>query len=119
MNPHSNETEITILGVVYPLRASFKGLVEIEQRAGMGLFGLMAKMFKSEISIQHVAAIIYGGLKGADALKKGDKVLSFDDVCEMCHKHGLLKLLKPAGEFLALALQGDDQAPKAEEEKKV
>jgi len=114
MNPYRNEMEIDLCGEKLLIRASFKGLCEIEQRANIGLFGIMAKLYKNDASIKTIAAVIYGGLVGADNLK-----MSFDQVAEKCLKHGLIKLLKPCGEFVALAMAGDDTLNEDAQEKKV
>lgn len=81
----------------------------IEEKGG-SLTKMAYRFSENSATIRDVAALIYGGLKGA-----GEDKLTFEEVGELVRRTGYMKLFPVATEFLSLVLNGEVDDP---EEKK-
>jgi hypothetical protein len=98
-NKLRDELELMVGETKYVLRPSFEGLLEIEDKAGMGLLEIMGNMSTGKVSAKLIVAIIYGGIVGS-----GTKV-DFNELGNKCLDHGFVQLSGPAAKFLASVIQ--------------
>lgn len=109
-NELRGEREIRMCGESYCLVPDFESLHEVEKLAGCSLTMLAMKFARSDVRITEVAALIYGGIKGS-----GEKKLTFAEVGKLVQRHGLVRLIPAAGEFLTAAISGDGDPETGEE----
>lgn len=98
-NSFRGEVEIEIGELKYTLRPSFEGLLEIEERSGLGLMELVNQIGNGRLSTKQAVAIIYGGIIGS-----GGKV-EFKELGDACVQHGMLEISTKAAVFLSKVIQ--------------
>lgn len=104
MNKRRGEIAIELGGQKYVLAPEFHGLAVAEEKAGMSLHDLSIKCQKKFPSVREIAALIYGGMVGA----QGDKLkLTYEEVGQLVVKAGMNAAVSVASEFLVLALTGE------------
>jgi hypothetical protein len=104
-NKEVGEVEVIIGGEAFTLRPSFRGLVEIEDKAGRGLLEIAKDISEGRANLKDIVAIIYGGVYGA--LDAGQKMpVTYDDLGERILKHGYPQLVTPAILFFGNGLKG-------------
>jgi hypothetical protein len=113
-NRERAEQEILLGGKKRLLRPSFEALCEIEEKAGEGVPALLSRFGKGTMGFRSLAAILYGGMRGA-----GDLSLSFEQVGELVVKDGIRDLILPCAQFLAAAVSppSKEGGPGKDEEK--
>ena len=105
-NDSKGEVEIKLGAEMVTLRPSFESMAEIENRSGFGIQGLAIKIMEQNVSTAIIAAVVYGGLIGAENTK-----YSFDDVKKLVFKTGYAKLLGPVMQFMANAMSPNPEEP--------
>lgn len=98
-NNFRGELDFEVGGVKYILRPSFQGLLEIEEKSGLGLMELVNQIGNGKLSTRQAVAIVYGGIIGS-----GGKV-DFDALGEACVEHGMLQVSTTAAMFLGKIIQ--------------
>lgn len=93
-NKFRGETEVEIGGVKYLLRASFEGLLEMEDKAGCGIMEMVDSVSRGRITSKQAIAIIYGGIIG------GGVKIDFNELGEACVQEGMLSCSAKAAIFL-------------------
>lgn len=97
---------IRIAETDYQLRPSFKALLALEERTGLGLVTLARRFADGSFTLKEAAEVLRAGAEGA-----GEKLpLNFG---EQLVTHGLAGLAQPLAQFLHLALSGDADMGKA------
>lgn len=113
-NKERAETEISLAGKKYKLRPTFEALCEIEDKAGVGIPGLVLQFRDKKVGYKQISAIIFGGLFGA-----GNSSLSFEEIGKLVMDEGINKFVLPCGLFIVGAMNPpvDESAPGNEEPK--
>ncbi len=112
MNAAVGEKEIKVSGRTLLLRPCFEALVEIEART-KPLNELLADFIKKRVKQTEVVVVIYACAK-AGAEQEGSRPLSFEQVGDLCWRHGIMKLGGDALECVVHVMT----AGRTEEEKK-
>lgn len=95
-NKLRGEIEIEIEGKTYQLAPSFEGICEVEEKAGIGVPAIYLKVIRGQAGIRETAAIIYGGLIGAECFE-----FSFKQIGNLVMKHGIGRYGISAGKLIA------------------
>lgn len=107
------EAEVTVGGVTYVLRPSFRALNEIDRLAGVGVMIIANNIAKSDFQTRQIVAVIYGGILGG--LPKGQPApMSFEEFGDALVQEGLMKFAIKASEFLSAAMVGPNSQKKTE-----
>lgn len=114
-NRLKGDIDIELGGKKYLLRPTFEGLLEIEDKAGVGLSQILHRFINKDWSMKHVAAVIYGGL-----LHYGEKAPSFEEVGKKIVADGVKSFLTPSVILLSKSIspdkeEEDEPSPKKEE----
>jgi len=96
-NKYRGEFVITI-DKEYLLRPTFNAICEIESKANCGLFELIQRFKNKEFKTVDILAVIWGGLVGANS------DITFAELTEKIIEQGIVEFVKPATEFLILAI---------------
>ena len=106
-NDMRNEMEIELLGETLLLRPTFEGICEMESVAELGVQGISTNLVRENASIKILAAVIWGGLVGAE-----NKKYTLKQVKDMVVEHGAYELLPQAIMFMHKAMQGNREQAK-------
>ena len=106
-NDMRNEMEIELLGETLLLRPTFEGICEMENVAELGVQGISANLIRENASIKILAAVIWGGLVGAE-----NKKYTLKQIQNMIVEHGAYDLLPQSIMFMHKAMQGNREQPK-------
>lgn len=118
-NKFKGELEVSLGGKKLTLRPTFEALVEIEDKAGVGLSSILRNFSKAEWTLKQVAAVIYGGLSHLKDSRSGLHTYPFEVVGELIVAHGMKDYLQPAVMLLSKAVAPDAQEEgEGESEKK-
>lgn len=99
------EAQVRIGKNVFHLKCSFKGLVEMENRACTGLGGLSYRLISKTMGINDVTAIIYGGIIGKLPTDKAPSI-TFEELGEQIKAHGMSNLIELCMEFIHYGMTG-------------
>jgi hypothetical protein len=110
-NRLKGEIEIKMDGETVALRPSFEGLLEMEDKAGLGLSMLLRRFVAQDWSLKYLTAVIYGGLYHYGDPEK----YSFEKVGQAIVKSGLKNFTVPAMALISTSVNPD--SAKAKEEK--
>jgi hypothetical protein len=114
-NKQRGEVEIKLAGETLKLTPSFEGIVECEERAGVGLSGLLSRISDSKAGLRDIVPLVYGGLLGSGVL--AEKKWSYADVGRLCSKEGCRSLLGQVTEFLVNCYSGQTEEAEADPKK--
>lgn len=109
-NNFRGEVEIQIGEVKYTLRPSFDGLLEIEEKSGLGLMELVNQIGNGKLSTKQAVAIVYGGIIGS-----GGKV-EFKELGDACVQQGMLEISTAAAIFLSKVIQSRQKKTESQSE---
>lgn len=97
---------VTLAETAYRLRPTYKALLQLEERTGMGLLTLARRFAEGSFTLADALAVLRAGAEGA-----GEKLP--EDLGNLLVQQGLAGLAQPLAQFLHLALTGEDSAGKA------
>lgn len=97
---------IDLGGQSYQLRPTFKALLTLEERSGLGLITLARRFADGSFTLADAVEVLRAGAEGAG------EVLP-PNIGELVVTHGLAGLAAPLAQFLHLALSGDAEMGKA------
>lgn len=96
-----NETQVTLDGVEYTLRATFTAIRNIERDLKTNLVPLIEKIGRGDVGIEQASVIVFHGLRGY-----GDEGHTLDQVGDLIMKTGLGSVMLSVVNFLSQAMQG-------------
>jgi hypothetical protein len=119
MNKLLGELEIELGGKKYVLKPTFEALQLMEDKSGRTLSQLVRVFLTSNAGIKDVAAVVYGGLYGANGNKSAG-IPKYEDVGELIMNDGAVNLFGPCGMLVGCAYSGKtiDEAVKTREDVK-
>ena len=112
-NDMRNEMELELAGEKLLLRPTFEGIAEMENVSGLGIQGIAANLIRENASIRVVAAVIWGGLVGAE-----NKKYTLEQIQEMIVDHGIYDLVPQAMLFMNQAMRGNRDVTKKKSQTK-
>ncbi len=105
------EVKVKLGEVEYTLRPTFAALTEIESRSGKGCMKLLQEFASSNIGINDLTAVVWGGIIGH--LKESGQMigvgLTYERVGQMILDAGVQNVVAAAAQFLTNGLMGDPQ----------
>jgi hypothetical protein len=100
-NPQRGEVEVTLQGRPYKLRITHEGLAETEDKAGIGICGMAIRLESKSHGFRDVAAMVYGGLRGA-----GNFDFTFEQVRDQVLKEGVRNYHTAFCQLVMAAMRG-------------
>jgi hypothetical protein len=107
-NRLKGEIEIKMNGETLVLRPDFDGLLEMEDKAGMGLSAILRRFVAQDWSLKLLTAVIYGGLCHYGDPEKH----SFEKVGRAIVKSGLKHFTIPALSLISTSVNPDSEKAK-------
>lgn len=101
-NPHRGEVEIDLAGMTLTLRPTYEAIIEIEERTGRPLVGILRALVAGDLRHRDLAIIIHAGARAFDA-----KAPALGAIGAALVREGLSPaLMTSITDFLAAALGG-------------
>lgn len=105
-NKHRGAVDVTLGGKTYVMAPEWEALVEIESLTGLGIVDLSNLVFSKRYGIQHVAAVVFAGIKAG-----GNKFAidpTYEGTGRMIAAAGVVNFSVPVLQFLSNALSGGE-----------